>query len=667
MKNRQYHLVLLLSAAGWLGYPPGGLLAQERNSLLDWEIVYRLGSPLWSHQGVDALVLSKDGKKLVSVGLGRARIWDAENGELQGVFPPPGKEGAVTSWYFLPQGKSALACWNQMAVQLDIRTLSVQKTLALDCLELSLCPKGERVAILGTAKQALPRIDILDIRSGKGLVCINGVEKELWKVQWSPDGRWLGGISNNQLYLWTLHPSVHVRKWSCPSSSGIVSFSFSPDAQSVAVTTGAGDLFLWNIQDSEKSAYHVKIPGVTENTTRLPVLFLDDRVLVTGDSEGFLHYWDRTLHSLGAVRAHKGGRIDALVRSADGKNLYSVGADGLIRRWDLSTRKEVPVPGRFRDRVTAVAVDPSHHQLALGIGPVIALYDLAKGKEKDILGVMDHPVLHLAFSADGKYLAASTGSWLSAHPFAVIRVWDVATRKELFSYCRSRPGKAAPPIWLAVPHVWLTGKRLVFLETEASLNEKISGTLQDWDWRQKQRIQVWDCTGLSFAASPDNQWVAVPDLSNDHVHVYDLATGQLIDSVLIDIGGNISTSIGMGKVLRATVFFRMKGRELVVVTNKGLIGIWEIRDGHLVWITKWRISSYVEQCALSPAGRFLALSWGGGYIDIWDLMNKRLIGRSHLHADSVTSLLFVDEERLVSVGEDNTCVLSRIRFPEKIK
>ena len=92
-----------------------------------------------------------------------------------------------------------------------------------------------------------------------------------------------------------------------------------------------------------------------------------------------------------------------------------------------------------------------------------------------------------------------------------------------------------------------------------------------------------------------------------------------------------------------------------------MVDIWNAKEGGLALELELVMKSPVSACALSPSGQLLAVGGEYGQISLWDLTSRQLVGQSDLHNGPVKAIAFLDEERLVSAGADNTCVLSTPR------
>jgi WD40 repeat protein len=109
-----------------------------------------------------------------------------------------------------------------------------------------------------------------------------------------------------------------------------------------------------------------------------------------------------------AVAFHPGG--DLLVASG--------GQDGSVDLWNLETGETAALTGHAAG-VHAVAFDPAGGVLATGsVDQTIRLWDVATGRTTAVLEPRSGYVVAVAFSPDGRTLAACCGG---------VRLWDVGT------------------------------------------------------------------------------------------------------------------------------------------------------------------------------------------------------------------------------------------------
>src|SRR5262249_54871050 len=108
------------------------------------------------------------------------------------------------------------------------------------------------------------------------------------------------------------------------------------------------------------------------------------------------------------------------------------GVSGEVKLWDVATFKEIRTLTGFGREVWCLAYSPDGKYLAAGAGqaadgkaPTVRVWEAATGKE--VVGFPVAPSVGcLAFTRDGKTLAAGSGD-------GTLRLWDVASWKDKLS------------------------------------------------------------------------------------------------------------------------------------------------------------------------------------------------------------------------------------------
>jgi WD40 repeat protein len=241
-------------------------------------------------------------------------------------------------------------------------------------------------------------------------------------VTFSPDGKTLAsGGADHVVRLWETGTGKPVAELKGHAGS-VWSVAFSPDGKTLVAGSGLLD------------------PGGTK--------YIGGEMMV----------WDVTRLAMTATHKDHARVVNHLSFRAGGKNLASAGDDGTVRLWEVEGGKlkglrmvydAAAVPARLRkrppDAVSSAAFSPDGKLLAFDRNDgAVVLWDVDAGREKAAVEAGLGFVRRLAFSPDGKALAAAGDRG--------IKLWDVASGKEsaaltghkrvVFSVAFSRDGRS---------------------------------------------------------------------------------------------------------------------------------------------------------------------------------------------------------------------------------
>jgi RNA polymerase sigma factor (sigma-70 family) len=392
------------------------------------------------------LAFSPDSKTLAAWCDDRVvRLWDTASGKEQAAF----RTAAGLSLAFAPDGKvlaaagpKGLVLWD-VAARKELRQLPAGRVCAL-----AFAPDGKTLAVNDGSVQ------LWDVASGKQLLAAlarAGHGEAVDSLAVSPDGKVLASASYGEstLCLWDAGTGRLLHR--LPKQGITCRFTcFSPDGKRVASGGHDGFVYLWETttgKEWRRFPIEELEPGGPTPFVDALALSPDGRrlvALIRGDgrvSQLHINVWDTATGKL-LKRRRFAGRpfISHSSFTPDAGGITVVTEQGLTIQDTLTGRELVTVPDAFQQLPIAFSADgkllaavrtPANLPPAGkgGEPTAVSVVELATGKE--VRCIPTDPVHILAFSPDGRVLAASEGN--------VVRLWEIGTGKEVFR--RERHGE----------------------------------------------------------------------------------------------------------------------------------------------------------------------------------------------------------------------------------
>lgn len=378
--------------------------------------------------------LSPDGTVLAVVQPGAAtfQLWDvATKKRLPAPAEPFGDRVDVRC--FSPDGKlvvgsnpsGPLRVW-EVATGKKVRDYN---GLAHGVWDAAFAPDGKRIAVA-----RFDDVNVLDVASGKPVHDFGGHSYSLHEVLFTPDGRLL--TSSGSALLWD--PRTGRKLGGFRGTGGLDGIAVSPDGALIATTGSDQKVRLWSATTLAE-VRTIDTKGFTGYSTDFSP---DGKELIVGGNVPGIRVFDPATGRPLRVAAER--EVANWVRfTPDGRRVvFRKWSDKTrVRVWDWAADKELLAFDAGKRSINRPAISPDGRLLAAGGWDGFArVFDLATGKQvsefdtgyrSDFLERETNPVYAVAFSPDGRLLAASGAD-------GFVRVWELATGGERLRFSGHR-------------------------------------------------------------------------------------------------------------------------------------------------------------------------------------------------------------------------------------
>ncbi|MCI0537815.1 MAG: protein kinase [Verrucomicrobiales bacterium] len=576
------------------------------------------------HSGrVLALAFDPESKTLFSGGsFGFVKIWDLAS--LKEVATHRVGTNSISALAVSPTGEALFVGWYEesgVAVR-DGPSLASERQLPGARIPFALSPDGATLVTGGT----------------NGIIIWDAVNLKKLHT--------LGGPENDQLDL------------SYPPGRTI---AFSPDGANIAMAVRSGgqvEVKLWNASslraDGDRDKPALLLQRGTNDLGRLNVLAFsrDGQILATGQNHG-VQAWDAKTGLL-LSKSELSVEVYGIVFPPDGKTMATHNAQQDFRVWDISDRTNIVsvddlIPGHLNE-VEALTASANGQTLASGSKDgTIKVWSASVFQERP--GLKDQidaqNIGQIGFSQDSRTML--TISLNSSLTFSETATLQSRASHQLPGNVRlvviSPQGNqlavgftnGALQIWTLPGGEKAPALHRQLLSSEPNASERLLGL--GLHFANAFPFLAWSADGKRLAASLGS------------VHVWDVITGQLIRTLLIQPQPNYSIALSPdGKILAAGLVqnvelwdltsgdklstcvghkentlelaFSPDGKTLATANVDNTAGLWHVPSGRL----KAHLTSHtaaIFHLAFSPDGRTLATRGGDDALKLWNVETGR--------------------------------------------
>jgi len=442
----------------------GELLAGGWNGLSAWTIGTWERRELLKDEVVQAVALSQGGRWLATGG-DRLRLWERDGGGWRPVaererrfkvwhnartlaFSPDGKwlatatgeswanrcgmelwsvpelerrenfpagPGDVVTLTFSPDGNHVVAgCWNGLIRAWEIgsgREVETGMRVQGFVTELVFSPDDPEVFAMVASDRT---VRLWNFRTREQLVAMHGPDRQIWAMSFDGAGE----------TLLTLEQDGRVARWNAATRRPVdvlvsggrptMPLGFSEDGRTLATIDQAGMLRFWDVVQRREIAamgQAIDFSGVGTRDFEIiaPAITRDLQRLAVGTTDGRVRLHELASREVAAWTAHAAG-VRNVAFSPDGEVLATVGDDGWVRSWDVSTRRmhaEVKVTGQLalEDFNVPLVWTDDGRRVAAASATAIMVLDRASGRVERTMPV-DSLIYSMRFAPGGELVSA---------------------------------------------------------------------------------------------------------------------------------------------------------------------------------------------------------------------------------------------------------------------
>jgi WD40 repeat protein len=617
-----YPLVLCITLSLPFGAVPGAEAEKTR-------LVVQTGHS----NSVAAVAVSPDGNLIAtaySSGVGIVKLWDSATArEVHTIEADPLSIGDVR---FSPNGQLLASGGSDEKIRLwDVATAREVRVFSghTDVVEsVDFSPDGRWLASASGSKDTT--VKLWDVATGDLVRTFAGHTASVRRVAFSPDGRLLASACEDRtVKLWEV-ATGQIRHTIAGHGAAVLDVAFSPNGRWIASAGGDKTIRIWNTDTGRQLR---TLRGHTRSVYAVAFSSDGHRLASGGDH---IKLWDPVTgrEDLTLKSQDRTGVTLSLAFSPNGDWLVAGYWASVVKVWNLSEAREQSTLGQLAQSVTVAGVSPDGLRLAFGGDTTVSLWNLAAGRQAQVLRGHTNLVRSVAFSPDGGLVA-------SAGDDRKVILWDSATGLKQ----RTLDGfdDAISEIAFSPNKVWLaTGS------SHSVVSARGDNTIKIWEVSTGRNVRT--LTGhrhyVGAIAFNSDGSLLVSGSDDKSLKLWDPFTGRLLRTLTGHTGRVFNVAVSSDN------------RWIASGSDDGTVRLWEAATGRELRVfiaDSRRRRRGAPPVAFSPDSRLLATGTDSDNVTLWDVTSGRPGQVLRGHEGHVSTLGFApDGRRVISGSSDGT-------------
>lgn len=566
--------------------------------------------------------------------------------------------------YVLQKNKHSLQVSLTKNASIRAHYMTVQGDV-LDAVKLllNIVPKEEGQAILPETEKALNEA-YDSLYSDFSCIAILNHFDDVTTAEFSTDSKCIITASNDGICrLWNGLSGELKKELKCDIKE-MTGASLDSEGKRVIASFGNGTVLIWDVMTGE---ILTTLKGHAPASVSYACFSPDGKYALTSSVDKTVKLWDAKTGEYKETIIEHQDNVNCAIFSTDGKKVISASEDGSSMLFDFDTRTTKVVYQNDNVSVEYAEFNFDNTKIAIVTNDAVYVIDVETSKTDAVLKGHNDFITSATFSPDGRTIATSSRD-------KTIKLWDISTGKELHTYTGhsnvvrdvvfSPDGKFIlstsfdneARLWNVCiddrPDVIKCKMGVLTMLTYSPDGKYIAaisvmGKAKIWDAKTMDSVSSFEIPDManSISFSDKSDLVIVTSESNT-LRVYDIASGNLVDSIETDSGTSYANAL-----------FTNRDKSIIAYSDNQRTICWDFGKHSFKYLNDKEMDSLTCMTMMNDTTYLLAHA-NKNALSIWNPVKKKTIKVFSGHTATVSYVSCnYHGERIASGSSDNTMII----------